>query len=154
MQTVEHAAESVHCIAEEHESLARLYEQVLDALRGLPGTRNEASKLLDELVDRLVEHFDHEEEGGYYSQVLDIAPWRAVTVNELKRQHSELLRMARRVADGVRAVGDSPLWLKVVRDEFTEFMRRCAEHEVRENRLVQEVYRLNVTAAGSLAEEE
>ncbi len=134
-------------IAEEHESLANLYERILEALRAAPGELLPASTLLDELVERISTHFAHEEHGGYYSHVVEVAPWRIPAVNELKRQHADLLRIALRIAQGARMANESLLWCEAVRKEFNEFLRRCVEHEARENRLVQEIYVLDIAAS-------
>jgi hemerythrin len=134
-------------IAEEHESLANLYQRILEALRAAPGELLPASTLLDELVERISTHFAHEEQGGYYSHVVEVAPWRIPAVNELKRQHADLLRIALRIAQGARMANESLLWCEAVRKEFNEFLRRCVEHEARENRLVQEIYALDIAAS-------
>lgn len=41
----------------------------------------------------------------------------------------------------------SNAWSEVVHEDFAEFLRRVVEHEAQENRLVQEVYILDVAAA-------
>jgi hypothetical protein len=146
METTDPAIASLDAIAEEHETLANLYAQILDALQAAPGDLFPAIGLLDDLVERLVEHFAHEEQGGYYSHVVEMAPWRASTVNELKQQHAVLLALIVRIAQGARLANKSTLWCEAVREEFAEFLRRIVEHEARENRLVHEVYILDVAA--------
>jgi hypothetical protein len=134
-------------ISDEHEALTKLYERILNALQAGPGNISLAATLVDELRNKLVAHFEHEEEGGYYSHVVDAAPWRASSVEELKQQHVALLKIIRRVAEGIRMANESPLWGAAVRNDFSEFLRRCVEHESHENRLIQEVYVLDVAAA-------
>jgi hemerythrin len=149
METADPAIASLDAIAEEHEALANLYAQILDALQVAPGQLLPAIALLDDLVERLVEHFAHEEQSGYYSHVVEMAPWRASTVNELKRQHAVFLRLIVRIARVARLADKSKFWSEAVREEFAEFLRRIVEHEGQENRLVQEVYILDVAAADS-----
>ena len=57
METADPAIASLDAIAEEHEALANLYAQILDALQAAPGQLLPAIGLLDDLVVRLVEHF-------------------------------------------------------------------------------------------------
>jgi hemerythrin len=147
METADPAIASLDAIAEEHEALANLYAQILDALQAAPGQLFPAIGLLDDLVVRLVEHFAHEEQGGYYSYVVEMAPWQASTVNELKRQHAVFLRLVVRIARVVRLANKSKHWSEAARKDFAEFLRRIVEHEAREYRLVQEVYILDVAAA-------
>ena len=96
--------EALDAIADEHEVLADLYEGILSALEGGEDQLSCAA-LLDELVEKLAEHFRHEERGGYYSHVLEIAPWRAAAVKELERQHADLYKSVARVAQGARHGG-------------------------------------------------
>ena len=147
MKATQLSPEALDTIADEHESLANLYKRIVDALQAGPGELSPASAMLDELVERIAEHFAHEEQGGYYFHVVEVAPWRTPAVEELKREHAELLRITVRIAQGVRMANESLLWCVAVRKEFSEFLRRCMEHEARENRLVQETYMVDLAAA-------
>ena len=139
--------EALDAIGDEHEALAELYEQILTALQAEPVQCLRVITLLDELVAKLSEHFVHEEMGGYYSHVLTIAPWRAGTVEQLKRQHAELANAVARIAGGAHVAGESVRSWAAVRKDFEEFLRRCVEHEANEERVIQETYLLDVTAA-------
>lgn len=147
METADRAIASLDVIAEEHESLANLYAQILHTLEAAPRQALPAMSLLDDLVERLLDHFAHEEQGGYYSHIVELAPWRASTVDELKRQHAVLLRLVVRIARMAQLADKSNAWSEVVHEDFAEFLRRVVEHEAQENRLVQEVYILDVAAA-------
>ncbi len=147
MNSLPLAHDTLKEIAAEHESLADLYEQVFNALEsGVDGLLS-ASALLDELVARIADHFSHEEEGGYYSHVVDIAPWRASLVDGLKDQHAKLLKMIVQIAADARRASHSLISSETVWKEFAAFLHLCAEHEARENRLVQELYSLDIAAA-------
>jgi hypothetical protein len=146
METADPAVASLDAIAEEHEALANLCAQILDALQAAPGQLLPAIGLLKDL-ERLVEHFAHQEQGGGYSHVVEMAPWRTPTVNELKRQHAAFIRLIVRIARVARLANKSKLWTEAVRKDFAEFLRRIVEHEAREYRLVQEVYTPDVAAA-------
>jgi len=138
--------EALDAIADEHEVLADLYERILSALEG-GADQLSCAALLDELVEKLAEHFAHEERGGYYSHVLEIAPWRAAAVKELERQHADLYKSVARVAQGARSADGSAQSWAVIRKDFNEFLRRCVEHESKEKRLIQETFLLDVAAA-------
>jgi hemerythrin len=146
MESTPLSAELISTIAEEHESLANRYGDIFKALEEGPGGIYTASKLLDELVEHVAEHFVHEEDGGYYSHVVEAAPWRARVVDDLKDQHAELLKMIRKIAGDARQASQSRFPCETVWKEFAEFLHSCADHEARENRLVQEVYVLDIQA--------
>jgi len=147
MQAVPQLNETLNAIADEHESLADRYQQVFDALNAGPEGRALAARLLDELIDAVIAHFAHEEEGGYYLHVVEKAPWRASVVDELKNQHGELLRMIVRIAVAARKENQSAESREAVQRDFGDFLKRCSAHEAEENRLVQEVYLLDIAAA-------
>jgi len=147
METTRLTPEMLDAIADEHEALAELYEQILNVLQAVPAQRLRVCTLLDELVEKLDKHFMHEEEGGYYSHVLKIAPWRAATVEELKRQHADLSSAVAQIARGARVAEESLQSWAVVRKDFDAFLRRCVEHEANEERVIQETYLLDVAAA-------
>jgi len=139
--------EALDAIGDEHEALAELYEQILNALQAVPVQRLRVGTLLDELVAKLNEHFAHEETGGYYSHVLEIAPWRAASVEQLKRQHVDLAKAIASIACGAHVAEESLQSWAVVRKDFEDFLRRCVEHEANEERVIQETYVLNVAGA-------
>ena len=62
--------ETLDAIAEEHEVLDGLYERILTALQTLPRENLIVSKLLEELAERLAEHFVHEQADLCLSDVL------------------------------------------------------------------------------------
>lgn len=74
METADRAIASLDVIAEEHESLANLYAQILHTLEAAPRQALPAMSLLDDLVERLLDHFAHEEQGGYYSHIVELCP--------------------------------------------------------------------------------
>ena len=79
--------------------------------------------------------------------VVEAAPWRARVVDELKDQHAELLNTIRKIAGDACLASQSRLPCETVWKEFAEFLHRFAEHKARENRLVQEVYVLDIEAS-------
>jgi len=147
METTRLTPETLDAIGNEHEALTEFYEQILNTLQEVPCQRLPACALLDQLAEKLDKHFMHEEEGGYYSHVLEIAPWRAATVEELKRQHADLSRAVAQIARGARVAEESLQSWAVVRKDFDAFLRRCVEHEANEERVIQETYLLDVAAA-------
>ena len=150
MDTSSFTPDAFHSFEQESVALAELYAQVVHALQDSPGQRLRASALLDELVEKLHTHFVHEEEGGYYSHVVNIAPWGTAAVAELKRQHAELSRAAARIATSVRSADESLQSWTAVGKEFADFLRRSAEHEMNEEHVIRETYLLDVATANEM----
>lgn len=81
-------------------------------------------------------HFDHEESGGFFAQILDLSPGFDDRVANLLREHREMRLIFRRLRQtGRLACADSGTragWLA----EFADFYRRFDEHESAEHELL------------------
>ena len=126
--------------ATEHEGL----DQSLSAFRELLTKRKDARatvSTLAELSDRVMSHFDHEEQDdGFFENVIDQAP-------RLKKQATLLIEehtlMANALTDLRRYVANdvpSETWWREVNARFEAFWRIFCRHERAEIDLVQEAF--------------
>ncbi|GIV57719.1 MAG: hypothetical protein KatS3mg042_0632 [Rhodothermaceae bacterium] len=96
---------------------------------------------LRDLQNLLYKQFDREEEGGFFHDVLRMAPQHAARVENLLEEHHKLiadLEHILRMLKGVH-VPASPR-LARIRDRFTDLVAHFERHEAEENRLLQDVY--------------
>ena len=128
-------------LAEEHRRLQGRIEAVREAV--LSGFRwDDARLVLADLRDTLDGHFALEEEGGYLSEVLSIAPHHGRAVARLASEHDRLrTRLALLVAEALMARSRESL-----RENVADFLARLAEHERRENEIVQVTFSTDVPA--------
>ena len=138
--------QGMETFADEHKQLERLLERIQATLMRGPGHFYSLDKLFAELVERIQKHFAHEEQGGYYNEVVEQWPRLAVRAEQLQHQHTELLADVESIHREVRKIPDSTIGCRAIQVHFNEFAERCREHEASENRLIQEAYSRDVGA--------
>jgi hypothetical protein len=93
---------------------------------------------LKELAAILKCHFEHEEEEGYFKQVVEIAPRLSHRAEQLESEHDALLRRLDHLDEQLSTtVGDE---FAMLRQEFCQFIEACRAHEQGETALVQEAW--------------
>ena len=127
-------------LVEEHSHLRHLLEELQNTFIERQVDNDVVVAMLDEAIRHLQEHFQHEEQGGYFRGVVEAAPRFSDRVADLKCQHPQFLDCLRKVRDGIVA---APLsdesWDKYCA-ELQRFMAVFLEHERSENELIQEAY--------------
>ena len=126
-------------LRQEHHELKVLLKRLSDVFDG-DGPRDELSRSLAELRDELDEHFHHEEDGGYFDEIMERAPRLEAKVEELKQQHPALLALVRQLEDYVENAGTDGDAMARIQDEYRAFVRVLTLHEVAENDLLQQAY--------------
>ncbi|MCC9607012.1 hypothetical protein LOC68_14975 [Blastopirellula sp. JC732] len=130
-----------HALVMEHHLLREIH-YVLSADDNGRMERVSLTGMLDELYDRLYEHFLAEEHGGYMSDVLRRAPHLADEAARLSGEHPLFLlevRECRREADYQEAPYSADL-----RGRFRKFAERYLHHEHHENSLVQRAFDVDI----------
>ncbi len=97
-------------------------------------------QLFVRLQTELLEHFHHEETGGYFVKVIEAAPRLKDRVDVLFRQHPELLQRIDRLQVLARATPPGEKWWEVITLEFSGFYDEFDKHERGETMLLQEAY--------------
>ena len=131
---------------ERHRALNELMARIDRALEEKTSTVAEVSDLLAQLGDRLVKHFELEEEGGYFAEALTQAPRLISRANELMIQHPKMTRYARELAGAADPAQQPDLWWKQTRERFKAFQAELQKHESQENDLLQEAYNRDLGA--------
>lgn len=121
-------------LAREHRALARAVAGVRKELADDPTSLAVRGELVA-LLRHLEAHFEYEEEGGYMDAVLELAPHRGDEVAALRAEHDRLREAFAALVDGERLDEHAP---EDVRARANAALESLAEHERRENALVQE----------------
>ena len=146
MSTTSLTDSAIDAIDLEHHELERLYASIRATLAARRGDLEVVRSLFARLAERVKEHFASEETGGYFDEIIEIAPRLSGEADRLQHEHAELLEVAEQLADNIRHAQNSPIWWKAIRFDFESFIRRCEEHEAAENRLVQDAYLQDIGA--------
>jgi iron-sulfur cluster repair protein YtfE (RIC family) len=127
-------------VRQEHEELrewlGRLHHALTERTLGGP----QIAEMFGALCEHLERHFKDEEIGGFFEQVVAMAPRFVDRTTELREEHAalraELQGLAKRAGDA--KVDDA--WWRELHDGFHAFSRGLMQHENKENELLQDVY--------------
>ena len=96
---------------------------------------------LRDFKNRLLKHFDLEEEGGFMHEVLAVSPQSQHDVEQLKDEHLAFSKEMDRVIESVRSMRvRNPELLQLVRVNLNEIILNLRNHENDEHRLIQRAF--------------
>jgi hemerythrin len=124
----------------EHRELDRLYSQIRVSLNDCFARPYVIRKWLMELATKLSCHFAREEEGGYFDEIVELAPRLSFAAEALQREHGELLDSLDRLHKRLSTASSNLRQLDSIRQDFEKFLHKCDQHESRESALVQEAH--------------
>lgn len=134
-------------IEEDHRHIRELFDRLDRRFSEVEKGTADLYALLDEACAQVQSHFDHEEQGGYFRDVVARAPNLLHRVEELKAQHADLLAAGQEVVGRAKSQGPSGDFWTRTRSELEAFIKQFFEHEGAENQLVQEAYSRDMGAA-------
>lgn len=137
---------AIDVIADEHRELEALYERIRATLADRGECLKTVQELFDELADRVRRHFANEETGGYFHEIVELAPRLSSRADRLEREHAELLEIAEQLSRNIRHACETQIWWFAIRVDFERFIERCERHEAAENALVQDAYLQDIGA--------
>lgn len=96
---------------------------------------------LRDFKNRMLKHFDLEEEGGFMQDVLDVAPHSGQKVDQLKDEHEQIIKNLDRLTmrlKGIKERDDSHL--DKIRAGLSKILSDIRAHENEEHILIQKAY--------------
>ena len=133
-------------IGEVHLHLREIMFEFRVVLAKRDATRRQVARLLKELTQQVLDHFAHEESGGYFAEAIAAAPRLSERADALLAEHArmaeQLVELRQRAAvetSGVR-------WWHALEHEFAIFLNRFSAHEEAENHLLQEAFHDDIGA--------
>ncbi len=127
-------------LVEEHAQVRDILQQIHNTLALRQSGPQNVTEQLGELKEHVQRHFAHEEEGGYFADVIAEAPRLTATVDALLQQHSQFVQILDGMRESLRRGGNSNEWWDGMANQFDEFVRQFLKHERAEVRLVQEAF--------------
>jgi iron-sulfur cluster repair protein YtfE (RIC family) len=116
----------------EHHALHALLEEIERATADTAAAADEVKPRLDALRERLAAHFEGEEQGGLFEQIMEEAPEQAHECEKLCNEHEGLLRQVDDLRAADAATRADPEWAQGVR----ALLAALASHESRENEIL------------------
>jgi iron-sulfur cluster repair protein YtfE (RIC family) len=127
-------------IQREHEELGELLGDVTRTLAKRLVSVSQVAEMIGTLVEQLEQHFDEEETGGFFDQIVSQTPRHAERCKSLREEHTWLLASIRELNEQASLGDDSDDWWQRLESKFHEFSKELMQHESKENELVQKVY--------------
>jgi len=96
---------------------------------------------LRDFQNQLQKHFDLEEDGGYNTDLIQIAPHLSTQVAHLEEDHRKIISDLNHILDNVKRIDgeQSPMPLRL-KDRIQTLLLFIKEHESKENAIIQEAY--------------
>jgi hypothetical protein len=123
---------------DEHPRLREVVDRIRTTLAARQATREFVAEMLQDLTVQVLEHFRHEETGGYFASALEAAPHLTGRADELLSQHPRMAAILAELVDYSAQRVSSPRWWREVNVRFTSFLALFVAHEAGENGLLQE----------------
>lgn len=130
----------------EHSHLNELLTRMGACLDQRDQERQAIVALAEELMGKVQDHFDHEENEGFFDQIGERAPWLQNRAESLKEQHPLLAESLDELAAGLQRGDASEQWWNDAAERFAGFMEQFRLHEEDEHRLIQEAFDRDVAA--------
>lgn len=131
-------------IRREHEHLRELLGGLHQTLSGRAEAAGTASEMMSSLQQHVQEHFNEEEEGGFFHEVVCQAPRLSDRTESLKSEH---VALAATVAELVEAAENERDLCTALERRFHDFSKSLMQHEGKENDLLLDAYELDIGRA-------
>lgn len=135
-----HIHESFEQIRREHAELRELLGSVSRALADREISLEQASEMFTSLRGQIVKHFETEEQGQFFEEIIDHAPRLSDRANATCDEHEQLLAQVKQMADLALEKAGTPDWWQQLNDQFHDFSKGLMHHESQEMELMQEAY--------------
>ncbi len=104
--------------------------------------------LLTDLEHELPLHFEAEERGGYFSDVLRVAPEMGRRLDKLKEEHADFTERSRRLLEYAHGAREGTRRWGEIEQLFNHLAEKLVAHERMENDLIQKLFMLDTGAPG------
>lgn len=136
---------NTHTLLQEHD---HLMTQIAAVQQWWPEpTRAPSATEVRQLHDRLqalreetLRHFQGEERGGYFQDIATNAPRLARSIDDLLKQHAQLLMLLDDLLKAIPAEPTQPINWRAEHQKLTQFVKTLQSHEQGEVELLQNAY--------------
>lgn len=127
-------------ITQQHQELNTLIELLRSTLARTSRDRDALQDVIRDLAELVTVHFEHEEQGGYFSEAVKRAPRLLGHSQELCLQHEALSEQILTLNSLARSGVESPAWWRQMEIDTERFIDAMLAHETSEKELLQKAY--------------
>lgn len=131
-------------LLEEHSQLRETVELCRLSLNEKIVNTHDLSSLFQKLLEQLLNHFSHEEEHGYFVEVVEAAPQLEHTVEELHQQHPRMVEMIVGILKEVDHAGPGEKGRSSLIHKYEDFVQLFEHHESEETRLLHDTFNSDI----------
>lgn len=133
-------------VVHEHAQLRLILDSVRETFLDRQATPEVVAAMTIELSSHIKQHFDHEEQAGYFEEVIDVAPRLSDRAEALLQQHLELVDQLDLLQRHAESSAPIDSWWARLNQMFDEFFHRFLAHEQAENALLLQAYNEDIGA--------
>lgn len=137
---------SQHETIDEHLRLREELEVIRTALATKQVSRTAIADMMRQLRMLVLEHFRHEERGGYFTGALEMAPHLTHRADDLLGQHPQMADLLAALVDESATQDSGRRWRNEVDERFSKFLTIFLAHEAGEQALLLEAYNDDIGA--------
>jgi len=131
---------------QQHRVIQRLLQAVVRFITAGPGHSAETIQTLDRDLKNLQaymgSHFEQEEAGGLFEDILERLPMVDAAVQDLRQEHKEFIEDLKGLIQ--RLESPEVKEIEAIRSDLNIFVSTFYEHEATENGLLQQAYNLDI----------
>jgi len=127
-------------ILDEHHHLRARLEEAQQVVAARQAGRQTVVEVIDALEREVLEHFQHEERGGYFSDAIAAAPRLSAKAKKLFQEHAVLATQLDELRRSLAAREPDAAWWDDIANRFARFADLFRRHEFAENALLQDAY--------------
>ncbi|MEO2031031.1 MAG: hemerythrin domain-containing protein [Planctomycetaceae bacterium] len=136
--TTKVSVDGLNEIAAEHRALDRQYT-MFQTLLDDDGTQLPTLRArLTNLATVLECHFEHEEDGGYFTDIIEASPELGQRARDLESEHEQLLTRFQQIGDRLSVPFKVATAFTALKQEIRALIAVCRAHEHLENELAQD----------------
>jgi hemerythrin len=133
-------------IRDEHRLLCEMMDSVGQTIAAHQASRAVVITVLDDFIQHILCHFEHEESGGYFAEAIEVAPRLSERANELLDQHPQMAAQLASLRRQAEKTDLDVLWWRELDERFYQFVECFQRHEEAENALLMDAYTDDIAA--------
>jgi hemerythrin-like domain-containing protein len=135
-----HELDPASQLGDEHACLREMLDNIRSTLIARNASRSAVAAMFQQLSLVVLEHFEHEEQGGYFTEVIERAPRLSERADALLSEHPAMATQLVTLRTFAARRDEPVQWFASLSEMFERFVECFRAHETAENQLVQEAY--------------
>lgn len=129
-----------HDIDDEHKQMRVLLGDVHSILKSRTESVEHVKRAFKGVATYLQQHFDNEDEGGFFAEIVQQAPRLSEPAKQVSQEHARLLADFSELTERAGQGDGTAEWWDKMGTQFHDVSKQLMEHEHREQELLQRAF--------------